>query len=501
MKKIWFVFSVVAAVTVLVMGASRSAHAATYYVNAAAANDSGSGSLSSPKKYISSGIALMSTTGGDILIIASGTYGNALDTITSVRNGTAGRYNTIKADVDGGVVITRGFDVPSSAQYLRFEGLKWDTTGTSFGKSIKGHHIKFLRCAFKGGPATGNTTNLSVGTNDRTPGAQYILLEDVWAYGLGGRYNIIVYNSDKVIVRRAVVRHDGGWTNTSGDPEAGITVYNSSDTLVQNSIVLDSNLTYSNWEKAFYNVKNGSSTNPHSNGVIVGSIALNNVGYAYGYDDVGPIQNASISNSVAWASGGGVAIGGGTGGGHAVAVTGMTVGNTAGHAFANWGNGGSTLSVAHSIAYANTGNAFLNVGAHSYNSCNGNGTNCSGTGEVSYSPLANGLRYLPRIETGTTLKTGGQGAAQIGAELVKRIGVSGTLHGESGYDSVTDEDLWPWPNEARIRADMSDVASVGTRGFCAGSQTLTQYIWGHLGQPLPTLPLAAPVDVRVRPAL
>ena len=71
-------FRAIAAWAVLVIGASGSAHAATYYVNAAAANDSGSGSLSSPKKYISSGVALMSTTGGDILIIASGTYGNAL---------------------------------------------------------------------------------------------------------------------------------------------------------------------------------------------------------------------------------------------------------------------------------------------------------------------------------------------------------------------------------------------------------------------------------------
>ena len=33
------------------------------------------------------------------------------------------------------------------------------------------------------------------------------------------------------------------------------------------------------------------------------------------------------------------------------------------------------------------------------------------------------------------------------------IGVSGTLHGEPGYDQVTNDDLWPWPEEARIKAD------------------------------------------------
>jgi hypothetical protein len=71
---------------------------------------------------------------------------------------------------------------------------------------------------------------------------------------------------------------------------------------------------------------------------------------------------------------------------------------------------------------------------------------------------------------------------------LKRIGVSGTLWGETGYDTVTDEDLWPWPNEARIKSDFSEVSGVGQRGFTSAatpSKTLTEYLWEQLGNPLP----------------
>lgn len=33
------------------------------------------------------------------------------------------------------------------------------------------------------------------------------------------------------------------------------------------------------------------------------------------------------------------------------------------------------------------------------------------------------------------------------------IGVDGTLYGETGWDTVTATDLWPYPNEAQIYAD------------------------------------------------
>ncbi len=466
------------------------ANATNYYVDAAAPNDSGNGSISAPKKTLSAGVNLMSPNGGDILTVRAGTYSSALDELVTLVNGKAGSYNTIKAATDGSVVITANLNLTSNAAYIRFEGLKWKSPLT---KSILGHHLKFLRCAFIEGPPSGNEMTLSIGTNDVTPGAQYILLEDVWVFGPGGRYNIIVYNSDKIILRRVVVRHDGGWSDTKGDPEAGIAIYNSSDTQIQNGMVVDSNLPYYYWEKAFYNVKNSSSLNPHRNTKISGSIALNNVSDGFGYDDAGPIENAVIENSVAWNTGGGVALGGGSAGGHSVIARNLTVGATSGHAYSNYG-ANSTLDVSNAVAYGNSGNAFGGSDpiTHSFNDCNSNsGGNCSATGEISLNPLNNGLKYLPRIEAASALKTAGLGGGQIGAELVKRIGASETLFGEAGYDAVTSENLWPWPYQQRIKTEMCNDAGI-SRGFCSAS-SLTHYVWEYLGN-------ACPIDICSAPS-
>ncbi|MBI4846006.1 MAG: hypothetical protein HY810_05990 [Candidatus Omnitrophica bacterium] len=82
---------------------STTAFAATYYVDSNAANDSGIGSSLNPKKYIYSGILLMSS--GDTLIIKDGTYTSNNDRIRGVPSGTSGNYTTIKAENDFGVIL------------------------------------------------------------------------------------------------------------------------------------------------------------------------------------------------------------------------------------------------------------------------------------------------------------------------------------------------------------------------------------------------------------
>src|SRR5205085_1629742 len=56
------------------------------------------------------------------------------------------------------------------------------------------------------------------------------------------------------------------------------------------------------------------------------------------------------------------------------------------------------------------------------------------------------------------------------------------------------EPLWPFPNEAVIKADMASYSGpggAGARGFTAGNsldgspQTLTRYIWEYLGNQIP----------------
>src|SRR6185503_211303 len=139
---------------------AQASFAATYYVDASAASDSGNGSQASPKKYIQSGVSLMSPSGGDTLIIAPGTYSNTSDSISSPTKGKAGAYNVIKAATDGSVVIKGGFDLGTGDHYLRFEGLKFDQQDV---KVILGRYVKILRCAFKGGPSSGNNVTVQVG--------------------------------------------------------------------------------------------------------------------------------------------------------------------------------------------------------------------------------------------------------------------------------------------------------------------------------------------------
>ena len=72
-----------------------------------------------------------------------------------------------------------------------------------------------------------------------------------------------------------------------------------------------------------------------------------------------------------------------------------------------------------------------------------------------------------------------------------KYGIDGTFYGDSGYNTLTANALWPYPNENRIKSDFSSVNG-GARGFCTGTsldgsaQTLTKYIWEYLGNVIPS---------------
>jgi len=489
-------------------------NAATYYVNASASGDSGSGSQSSPKKYITSGLNLLSSSGGDTLIIMPGTYSHANDAITSssIPNGQAGAYNIIKAQTDGTVTIDSTFNLTdataSQSRYLQFEGLKWRGP---VGNSIVGHHIKILRCAFEGGPANANSVTFGIGTNNMTPGSTDILIEDSWFYGEGGRYNLLIYNSERVVLRRIVARHDGGWCfnvcGGSGPPEAGVTVYNSRDILLQNVMVIDSDLIYQYWESTFYIISNG--TGPlgqdSRNTVVDGSLSINNRGVSFKFDGSAPVTNAVIRNSAVY----------GMGKGFGIALTGnpnssstlqnLTLMNTGTGVLV--GSSATTNNLTNSIIQGNTIQAIMdNSGAgskwtHSNNNCSNNvNNNCRSANETSYNALNNGSLYPVRIETGSTLESAGINGATVGATILFKLGVSGTLFNDQGVTTTTSESLWPWPSESRIKTDMCDEISTGVadRGWCATNKTLSQYIWEIMGNAMPgaTLPMATPANVR-----
>jgi hypothetical protein len=126
--------------------------------------------------------------------------------------------------------------------------------------------------------------------------------------------------------------------------------------------------------------------------------------------------------------------------------------------------------------------------------------NSTVTNTITTNPTTACLKYLPRIEAGCALQTAGASGVRVGADIQTFRGKSGTMWGETGYDSETSVSMWPFPHEDLIKQKMqayrstdSAGAITGDRGFASsvatsidGSpQTLTKYIWEYLGNQIP----------------
>jgi hypothetical protein len=357
---------------------------------------------------------------GETLVLRDGTY-----TSINLKAGTAAAWLTLRAEHDG-VALLPALNIGAGNWYLSVEGVK----AAGSGSSVTGGFVKLKRVAFKGGPTSGNGVSLQIGTNDRTPGAHDILVEDSWVYGAGGRYKLLVYNSERVVIRRAVVRHDGGWTPSKGDPQGGITIYDSAHVRVENSMCVDSVQGLPSFESCIYLVSNGTTSTKVSDVVVNGAIVIdspnNGIAAEGSQAATWTVQDTAVLRS----AGGGFA----TNNAGRLAIT-RAYANVKGAPFARW-NGSLTASA---CAYAGGSNSGASL------------SNCSATKPASITqPNALGQ----------------------GANITNRIGVDGTLFGEPGFEDVTDVPLWPFPNEARIKSDFDSVRAA------FGGRSLTGYVQG-----------------------
>jgi hypothetical protein len=115
---------------------------------------------------------------------------------------------------------------------------------------------------------------------------------------------------------------------------------------------------------------------------------------------------------------------------------------------------------------------------------------------ITRDPTVACLKYLPRIEPGCALQTAGLSGARVGANIMYVRGKSGTLWGEQGYDAEGTTPVWPFAHEELIKGKMGAYSYdngklTGARGFCALGQTLTNYIWGYLGNTVPPFGVSA----------
>lgn len=448
---------------------SINSFSATYYVDNAAANDSGNGSIGSPKKYIPSGIALMSASGGDTLIIKNGTYSGSSNNITSIPNSST-NYNIIQAESDGGVIVTSSLAI-ASGQHCDFIGIKFQIAAT---KSIASTYTRFFRCAFNGGEVCSSNcdgaVNLAAGS--------YQLYEDCWFYGVGGRYTVMIYEEHNTVFRRCVIRHDAGYTADEGNPESPFAIYASYNVALLNCIIIDNTLTYSgDYTTDLY--VTGHPSQPSIDGCIIqGCIFLNGKSGSFYYDNDSGSTGMSFIDNVFYDNDSGINM---SNGGSALSINRLTLGLTTSSSV---DTSSGSVTVINSNFFNHGG---ANDGSATYTNTY-NPESYSGTGVTHINPVTNGLLYLPRIEAASTLKTSGSSGGQMGAQIVYKVGTDGTLYGESGYNTVTANSLWPWPNEDRIKTDME---AVSDRGFTAYSgldgvhNSLTTYIWEYLGNEIP----------------
>ena len=499
--------------SLLILLAGSEVLAATYYVSPSGDNGN-AGSSAAPWKTLSYSSANMS--GGDTLILKDGTYTNENnDNRLEPPSGTSGNYTIIKAENDYQATID-GSDIPEPYQgyplrlknksYVQVEGLRFVDGATNSVIVIEedAHYIKILRCGIIMKAQGGHGIYIA-GTQGNyptyAPSPDHILVEDVWITGQV-RYGILaVYNSKYVIVRRAVVRFD--WT-TIKEPTAGIAFYGPSQSnMCQNCIVLDWNYGtgYGVVDDGIY----GAFYNPKSTQDIkyYGSIALNIKGEVssggsgdlfagFASEDGGYASYGNdIVNSISWDTTGNGIRARGTGSSNSATASYTTIG-AADYGIRKSSNS-KTFNSSHNLFISNSTASAVTASDYDHYESNSLPGYIAST---NYSTGDANLQYLPR----STVK--GTDGLQVGAVIEKRYGVSGTLWGETGYDQLTDDALWPWPNEDQIKTDFRitndpvagayPTSNDTKRGFAAdgnalygGAITLTSYIWEYLGNSCP----------------
>jgi hypothetical protein len=490
-----------------------TALSATYYLSPSGNNSNAGTSTSAPWKTFAKAFSTMS--GGDTLYLMDGTYSDSAGTgyisYASSYGGdmpsgsSTSNMTTIRAVNGGSVTVSSGTGGTGSyalflgrsatkLRYAKIQGIKFIGGGSLYNTN----HIYIKNCGFYAARQDGGDV-FGIGTNDGSWGNTYNLIEDSWVWG---KDRIIASNyiADYNIWRRVVVRGDGCNTANctgSGNPNVGITVYNSQNVSLQNIILVDRILgggsIYANFASAQHSP--GSSLGPAE---WLGCISLKSPDEAWYLEADSANANAiKIENSIAWDSAGeGFNLGISTSGLNVQNCTGGVSRSGSGFRVVDFSSG----TLRNLISYDSSLWAFNSNIKPSYTDAYLAGTDLYNqttptVGVKVTNPLSDGtpvsIKYIPRIETGSALSGTGYGGGNYGATVLYKYGTDGTFHGDSGYNTITANALWPWPNEDSIKSDFASVTG-GARGFATGTsrdgsaQTLTKYIWEYLGSQIPS---------------
>lgn len=460
---------------------------------------------STDKPFRSFAKALRKMDGGDELILMDGTYsadqkngtihynGRYSDQIPSGKTG--GEKTIVRSQHRGKVIVKGQLFIGRSFRKdhdIRIDGITFEGGGHLYNTE----NVDILNCGFHGA--------FVIGTNDHEMGNSHDLVEDSWIWADEERIIAANYRSDYNVWRRVVVRGDGcALLNCigPGNPNVGITVYDSNHVSMQNVIVVDRILglgyPYSDFAAAQHTPGRYLFGMNEWLGTI--SVKAPDSGYYMEPDDEGTINKTiTIRNAVAWKpkySGVNIARSGTDNLLENITVIdagfdGIRVGkrlrvgvlrNSVSVGARRYG-----VNSAYGSSFMNSFESEVENYHERYGRCI---KNC-----MSFNPLVGtknlSLKYVTRIESKSRLSKAGEGGVDIGANVLFRYGKDGSHYGEEGFDQLTTVSLWPWKNEDIIKRQMCRDTD---RGFCSSKKrldgvspiTLTSYIWELLGHRMP----------------
>lgn len=442
----------------------------TYYL-APTGSDSAAGTAAAPWKTFAKAWSVLNA--GDALVVADGAYTDNPSPPPG-KSGEAGKEIAVRAANPGGATLS-GIGFKGNA-YINVSGFRIAGTTTavavvSNGVGKPSHHLVFREIGFSCTPGTLNNSACF----SMSDGTHHVLLEDSWGWG-GGRYTVLCYGGpggnppnlgcDFNTLRRVVLKM-GPALSSSGNPQAAVSLYYASNNLLENVVAIDGVPASNSSNAAFYITGHAPPPNADANRFF-GVIAANHKGAGLYIDCPGAVcDRTEVRDSVFWSTVGGISMGGGTGATDSckgVIVDHVTMGRSTQAGYYDYA---CTAALTNSALFANQFGAYQSPSAGAttahHNGYFGNvqgarNNIAAGAGDLTSDP---GFVSALRIEAASPYKAAGS-SGDIGANVVNRY-VDGVL---------TATPLFPWPNEARIKAEMC--ASV-TTGFCAAT-SLSAYL-------------------------
>jgi len=483
---------------------SQTLLAASYYLSIDGDNKN-KGSETHPWSTFSHAFYRMN--GGDTLYVKDGTYNQALYNPPS---GSEFKYTTIKSVnrygsiIDGEALDRPALNIDNGFHHIKIDGFHFKS----------GHHTGSTNAAAIGEAKRGDNSTPNDGTShiqlignvfqgrDRGEANQYaslvviavskhILIEENATFGKANKYHFFAFKSSDLTFRRNIVRWDA--VNPSkqgpGQPSGSMALYDTSNSIVENNIALDGQHTSSTSTTGFYMPAHYIGCDNNS---WYGNIALNNQAQsAFALDPGGnytnpgrswTCNNQTLKNNIAWRSNNGSGHGFNIGQGGGEFMSGVSISNnTSGgnpngrgitihhnpkkHTFNDnlvIGNG-KAFNCSNSTYNFNNGILFKNSELFSGSGCTKNISNILYTDPK--------IKYLTRVEDSSIGKGMGKNNSDIGATIIQRY--------QDGQ--LTNKNLWPWPYDDKLHAIL---CKKETRGVC-GSDSITEYIWEYLGNPIP----------------